>query len=62
MSNEISYQFILDFLKSENHVINRKNAILNNMDKSFGELREQSSCFVDELYQLQKIIRKPLLI
>lgn len=36
----------------DNHVINRKNSVLKNMDKSFGELREQSSNFVDELVSL----------
>ena len=52
MSTEISYQIILDFLQSDNHVINRKNTVLNNMDKSFGELREQSSSFIEELISL----------
>jgi hypothetical protein len=52
MNNNSSYDFILDYLKLENILVNRSDTVLNKMEKHFAELREQSSDFVRELILL----------
>ena len=49
MNKNSSYDFILDYLKLENILVNRSDILLNKMEKHFGEMREQSSDFVSGL-------------
>lgn len=54
MDNNGSYDFILDSLKLEKLVVNRKDTLIAKMEKKFGGLREQSCDFVNELILLVK--------
>lgn len=54
MDNNSTYDFILDWLKLKNILVSRSDRLLNKMEKHFGEFREQSSDFVNELISFVK--------